>query len=116
VVQHFRWKIKWSVLQAANLGAVLEDFVRWYSPRDWIETEDVDEFGNPGGELSPRMKLPGNLWLEVWSSANPVPARRQRRLFDDTKEAEKVFALLTQYLWNLSILHFSMNWSKFCPV
>lgn len=40
--------------------------------------------------LYPRMKLPGNMWLEVWSAANPIPARRQKRLFDDTKEAEKV--------------------------
>ena len=30
------------------------------------------------------------MWVEVWQSAKPVPARRQRRLFDDTKEAEKV--------------------------
>jgi len=36
------------------------------------------------------MQIPGNMWLEVWQSARPVPARRQRRLFDDTKEAEKV--------------------------
>jgi len=78
--------------------------VRWYSPRDWVETEGVDEYGNSTGELSPRMKVPGNLWLEVWSNAAPAPARRQKRLFDDTKEAEKVIfslvilniALLTQ--------------------
>ena len=36
------------------------------------------------------MQIPGNMWVEVWQSAKPVPARRQRRLFDDTKEAEKV--------------------------
>ena len=36
------------------------------------------------------MLIPGNMWVEVWQSARPVPARRQRRLFDDTKEAEKV--------------------------
>lgn len=34
--------------------------------------------------------IPGNTWQTVWKSAKPVPARRQRRLFDDTKEAEKV--------------------------
>lgn len=34
--------------------------------------------------------IPGNTWQTVWSSAKPVPARRQKRLFDDTKEAEKV--------------------------
>jgi len=42
------------------------------------------------GELSQRMQIAGNVWVEVWQSARPVPARRQRRLFDDTKEAEKV--------------------------
>lgn len=34
--------------------------------------------------------IPGNTWQTVWKSAKPVPARRQKRLFDDTKEAEKV--------------------------
>ena len=41
-------------------------------------------------QLSPRMQIPGNMWVEVWQSAKPIPARRQRRLFDETKEAEKV--------------------------
>lgn len=71
---------------------MLEDFVRWYSPRDWIESEDKDEHGSKKGELSPRMQVPGNLWLEVWQNSQPVPARRQRRLFDDTREAGKVIA------------------------
>ena len=35
------------------------------------------------------MLLPGNTWLEIWDAARPVPARRQKRLFDDTREAEK---------------------------
>jgi Rab3 GTPase-activating protein catalytic subunit len=78
--------------KAANPGSTLGDFVRWYSPRDWIEEKVIDEDGNVQnlGELSQRMQIPGNMWLEVWQSARPVPARRQRRLFDDTKEAEKV--------------------------
>ena len=30
--------------KAANPGATLGDFVRWYSPRDWIESEtDADD-------------------------------------------------------------------------
>jgi len=33
------------------------------------------------GELSQRMQIPGNVWVEVWNSARPLPARRQRRLF-----------------------------------
>ena len=81
--------------KAANPGCSLEDFVRWYSPRDYIEKE-VDEDGVTvtHGCLSPRMQIPGNMWVEVWQSSQPVPARRQKRLFDDTKEAEKVLHFL----------------------
>nr|XP_006117129.1 rab3 GTPase-activating protein catalytic subunit isoform X1 [Pelodiscus sinensis] len=82
--------------KAANPGCCLEDFVRWYSPRDYIEEEVVDEKGNRvlKGELSARMKIPSNMWVEAWETAKPVPARRQRRLFDDTREAEKVLHYL----------------------
>lgn len=44
----------------------------------------------PRGALSSRMLIPGNTWQLVWETAKPVPARRQKRLFDDTKEAEKI--------------------------
>ncbi|XP_065607464.1 rab3 GTPase-activating protein catalytic subunit isoform X2 [Cyrtonyx montezumae] len=82
--------------KAANPGCCLEDFVRWYSPRDYIEEEVVDEKGNVviKGELSARMKIPSNMWVEAWETAKPVPARRQKRLFDDTREAEKVLHYL----------------------
>ncbi|XP_071768528.1 rab3 GTPase-activating protein catalytic subunit [Centroberyx gerrardi] len=82
--------------KAANQGCVLEDFVRWYSPRDYVEEEVVDESGDTvvKGELSARMKIPGNMWVEAWETARAIPARRQRRLFDDTKEAEKVLHYL----------------------
>ncbi|NXC20792.1 RB3GP protein, partial [Corythaeola cristata] len=82
--------------KAANPGCCLEDFVRWYSPRDYIEEEVVDEKGNIviKGELSARMKIPSNMWVEAWETAKPVPARRQKRLFDDTREAEKVLHYL----------------------
>ncbi|CAG5912367.1 unnamed protein product [Menidia menidia] len=82
--------------KAANPGCVLEDFVRWYSPRDYIEEEVADGKGKPvlTGELSARMKIPGNMWVEAWETARVTPARRQRRLFDDTKEAEKVLHYL----------------------
>eukprot|EP00918_Siedleckia_nematoides_P075131 GHVU01164295.1.p1 GENE.GHVU01164295.1~~GHVU01164295.1.p1 ORF type:complete len:938 (+),score=116.09 GHVU01164295.1:61-2814(+) len=86
--------------KAANPGSTLGDFVRWYSPRDWVEEEVVEETGQVTkkavkGQLSPRMQIPGNMWVEVWQSARPVPARKQRRLFDDTKEAEKVLHWLS---------------------
>ncbi|XP_036937159.1 rab3 GTPase-activating protein catalytic subunit isoform X1 [Acanthopagrus latus] len=83
--------------KAANPGCVLEDFVRWYSPRDYVVVEEVvDEMDNKvvKGELSARMKIPGNMWVEAWETARVTPARRQRRLFDDTKEAEKVLHYL----------------------
>nr|XP_043869718.1 rab3 GTPase-activating protein catalytic subunit isoform X2 [Solea senegalensis] len=82
--------------KAANPGCVLEDFVRWYSPRDYVEEEVADEKGDMvvKGSLSPRMKIPGNMWVEAWDTARVIPVRRQRRLFDDTKEAEKVLHYL----------------------
>ena len=42
-----------------------------------------------------RMRCEGNLWSSLWETARTVPARRQRRLFDDTKEGEKVMSFLT---------------------
>ncbi|XP_053352311.1 rab3 GTPase-activating protein catalytic subunit [Clarias gariepinus] len=82
--------------KAANPGCSLEDFVRWYSPRDYVEEEVNDEAGATvvQGSLSARMKIPGNMWVEAWESAKATPARRQRRLFDDTKEAERVLHYL----------------------
>ena len=87
--------------KAANPGCVLEDFVRWYSPRDWVDYEETEIDTETGLEklvkrydLSHRMKIPDNMWVEVWRSATPQPARRQKRLFDDTKEAENVFEWL----------------------
>ncbi|XP_028155802.1 rab3 GTPase-activating protein catalytic subunit isoform X2 [Ostrinia furnacalis] len=72
--------------KAANPGAELCDFVQWYSPRDWLPDD--------GGALGARMLLPGNPWLETWSVARPVPAARQRRLFDETREAQQVLHFL----------------------
>ncbi|XP_014601093.1 PREDICTED: rab3 GTPase-activating protein catalytic subunit isoform X1 [Polistes canadensis] len=81
--------------KAANPGAILEDFIRWYSPRDWIEDKGTNEWGQPNGHLSPRMLIPENAWSTTWASAQPVPAHRQKRLFDDTREAEKVLHFLS---------------------
>ena len=69
--------------KAANPGCCLEDFVRWYSPKDF---ED--------GKLSARMLIPNNLWVTSWLAAKPAPVSRQKRIFDDTKEAEKVLHFL----------------------
>ncbi|XP_076749790.1 RAB3 GTPase activating protein subunit 1 [Xylocopa sonorina] len=80
--------------KAANPGGVLEDFIRWYSPRDWVEDDGTDEWGQPTGHLSARMLIPNNPWSTTWNSAQPVPAHRQKRLFDDTREAEKALHFL----------------------
>jgi len=48
--------------------------------------------------MSARMKIPGNLWIDVWSSTSPIPATRQKRLFDDTWEAEKVSSVAFTYI------------------
>ena len=62
--------------KAANPGSVLSDFVRWYSPSDWIE-------GGPGeGRLSVRMSEEGNMWTELFGKAKAVPAEDQNPLFD----------------------------------
>ena len=45
------------------------------------------------------MRQPDNVWVESWNSATPIPAYKQKRLFDDTKEAEKVL----HYLSNLKV-------------
>lgn len=55
-----------------------------------IKVSSVYQISCNVGHLSTRMQIPGNIWTEAWQSAKPVPARRQKRLFDDTKEAEKV--------------------------
>ncbi|KAJ8921070.1 hypothetical protein NQ315_015866 [Exocentrus adspersus] len=81
--------------KAANPGSIVEDFIRWYSPRDWVEEEELDEWGQKKGHLSPRMLIEeNNIWVQTWQSAKPVPANRQRRLFDDTREAEKILQFL----------------------
>eukprot|EP00842_Homolaphlyctis_polyrhiza_P003686 jgi/Hompol1/4318/HPOL_001572-RA len=74
--------------KAANPYAMLQDFVRWHSPRDWIETADGK------ARMSDRMMDPGNLWRECWDNANRVPADQQKPLFDHEKETAKVINFL----------------------
>ena len=40
------------------------------------------------------MLLSDNIWVETWNSATPLPAYKQKRLFDDTREAEKLLHFL----------------------
>ena len=56
------------ICQAANPGCILEDFVRWHSPPDWLETEPITEgkdafagvdLSSTRGQLSSRMQKEG---------------------------------------------------------
>lgn len=40
------------------------------------------------------MLISDNTWVQVWETAKAIPANRQKRLFDDTREAEKVLHFL----------------------
>ncbi|TDH71077.1 uncharacterized protein CCR75_008946 [Bremia lactucae] len=94
--------------KAANPRCCLADFIRWYSPKDWISFEapldprqnDLPEEGRGNwwfekhGMLSERMRFgPGHehIWQQMWESSAPVPACRQKRLFDPVQESEKVY-------------------------
>ena len=50
-----------AAFKAANPGSVLEDFVRWHSPNDWIVDAGADS-----GRLSTRMADTANTWHTLW--------------------------------------------------
>lgn len=100
-----------AAFKAANPSAVFEDFIRWHSPRDWLEEDvfqdsleilspssprtDLDNtLWPPRGKLSDRMSHPDNMWIQLWRSVDPLPARKQKLLFDHTREGEKVIHYL----------------------
>ncbi|XP_006346203.1 rab3 GTPase-activating protein catalytic subunit [Solanum tuberosum] len=85
--------------KAANPGCILEDFVRWHSPPDWMEcdtndgineTLDTNDSLSGRGQLSTRMQKEGNLWRELWETSKPVPAVRQTPLFDEDLAVESI--------------------------
>ncbi|XP_017075828.2 LOW QUALITY PROTEIN: rab3 GTPase-activating protein catalytic subunit [Drosophila eugracilis] len=92
--------------KAANPRGTMEDFIRWYSPKDWEEV--TDELGQVTHQLSIRMTTEGNTWQKVWEQAQAVPVSRQRRLFDDTNEALKVLHYMEtrkmHEIYNLTII------------
>ncbi|ORX59565.1 hypothetical protein DM01DRAFT_1333029 [Hesseltinella vesiculosa] len=77
--------------KAANPTGVLEDFVRWHSPKDWVVDDDQDD---AQGYLSARMADPHNIWQDLWKWAKRVPAAKQRSLFDLNAEGEKALHYL----------------------
>ncbi|XP_015080321.1 rab3 GTPase-activating protein catalytic subunit [Solanum pennellii] len=85
--------------KAANPGCILEDFVRWHSPPDWMECDTIDGINETPdandslsgrGQLSTRMQKEGNLWRELWETSKPVPAVRQTPLFDEDLAVESI--------------------------
>ncbi|CAN4102692.1 unnamed protein product [Withania somnifera] len=92
--------------KAANPGCILEDFIRWHSPPDWMEcgtngeiNETLDANDLSGrGQLSTRMQKEGNLWRELWETAKPVPAVRQTPLFDEDLAVESILDSLEDIL------------------
>ncbi|XP_010244490.1 PREDICTED: uncharacterized protein LOC104588309 isoform X2 [Nelumbo nucifera] len=89
--------------KAANPGCILEDFVRWHSPPDWMETEPCNETKDSSsggdassrrGQLSSRMQKEGNLWRELWENAKPLPAAKQAPLFDEDLAVEGILQAL----------------------
>ncbi|CAH1757412.1 11528_t:CDS:10 [Entrophospora sp. SA101] len=95
-LQSAHLKSDMQAFKAANPHAILEDFIRWHSPKDWIP----DDSGDPNkGKLSPRMMAEGNLWQELWMSAKRVPVKRQKPIFKYNGEAEKAL----HYLEHLQI-------------
>lgn len=93
-----------AAFKAANPGAVLEDFIRWHSPRDWLEEgpnedgeisgsrngESIERTWPPRGRLSNRMSQPDNIWGQIWEQTAPEAASDQKLLFDYKREGEKV--------------------------
>lgn len=108
--------------KAANPGCVLADFIRWYSPKDWIPFDPLlgaatEATLPPDGQgvwwfaghgmLSDRMRFSAtpqstapssspqpHLWQQMWASAAPVPVAHQRCLFDPLHESEKIYHYL----------------------
>ena len=77
-----------SAFKAANPGCIMEDFVRWHSPRDWTAN------GSVRGQLSERMRYKGNRWRNLWLESTSVPAWEQVPLFDPLVTGERVLSEL----------------------
>ncbi|KAJ8559459.1 hypothetical protein K7X08_003517 [Anisodus acutangulus] len=96
-----------SAFKAANLDAVFEDFIRWHSPRDWENDDNMEKVVShtnavvestndwpPRGKLSERMSERGNSWRKIWNEAPPLPASEQKPLLDPNQEGEKALHYL----------------------
>ena len=92
--------------KAANPGCCFEDFIRWHSPRDFIESEEEEEDERKDslkpikGRLSQRFSTEDNLWTQLWAEARAQPTSKQKLLFDYTKEAEKILHTFDKFTTN----------------
>jgi Rab3 GTPase-activating protein catalytic subunit len=94
------WKLlDMAAFKAANPGAVLEDFMQWYSHEKQIHPGDFGEGYiselDQGGENGTTLKTlcrPDN--VEIWESVDACAACDQKLLFDYTREAEKALHYL----------------------
>ena len=93
--------------KAANPGCVLEDFVRWHSPRDWMEerAEEIEAQPEAGraeagraarGRLSARLDADDNLRTLLWGATSSLAASQQKPLFDPAREGADVLHRLDQ--------------------
>ena len=64
-------------------------------PRQKVRHEEPLDPEVYGGHLSARMSKE-SVWKEVWYVAKPIPIWQQKRLFDDTKEAERILHFFIQ--------------------
>lgn len=142
--------------KAANPESCLADFVRWFSPSDWVEDDDQMDNTNVGytellekgsdkqqdeaqeeeedkrtnyekakihaqtfnqaeekshrskGHLSARMSREGNIWEELWNSAERLSASEQIPLFDAAAHGNKALADLRTMCLPDVLVHLSM--------
>lgn len=91
-----------AAFKAANPGAVLEDFMQWYSYEKELHPVDFGEGYLPGfteqdeaaenGKPLKTLSHPDN--VDIWDSVDACAAFDQKPLFDYTREAEKVLHYL----------------------
>ena len=98
--------------KAANPDATMADFVRWFSPADWSEEHDgtgsCAGVGGRSGRLSRRMSRPGNMWEELWNSAEAIAAHEQEYVFDSTAHGSKAIADLRAMSMGVILSHLSL--------
>ena len=68
--------------KAANPTGTLADFVRWYSPVDWIGSRTE-------GHLSTRMIGKDNAWSLLWEECKPAPVEKQQPLYNKEGQIQK---------------------------